>query len=100
MRDSTMANDRVKKLAAPATGIGIGPLSLKLLVAIGFMGNGQAHDSVVPLALWLAYSSIAQLCSVALVVVGGAVWLVADLARWGRVQQCGVVHEPEAEASA
>jgi hypothetical protein len=103
MKDSMMANDTVKKLAALATGIGIGPLSLRLLVAIGFPATGQTHDSVVPLAVWLTFSSIAQVCSVGLVVGGSVVWLGANLARWGRVQQCGVVHEPdheEAEASA
>ncbi len=103
MRDSMMANDPVKKLATLATGIGIGPLSLRLLVAIGFPATGQTHDSVVPLALWLTFSSIAQFCSVALVVGGSVVWLGANVARWGRVQQCSVVHESdheEAEASA
>ena len=103
MRRSMMANDRVKKLAALATGIGIGPLSLRLLVAIGFPATGQTHDSVVPLAIWLTFSSIAQVCSVALVVCGSVVWLCANLARWGRLQRCSVVHErdhKEAEASA
>ena len=81
MRDSMMANDRVKKLAALATAIGIGPLSLRPLVAIGFPATSQTHDSVVPLALWLSFSSIAHVCSVALVVGGSVAWLRANLAR-------------------
>jgi hypothetical protein len=47
MGDSMTANDRVKKLAALATGIGIGPFSLRLLVAIGFPATGQTHDSLL-----------------------------------------------------
>lgn len=80
MRGSMIANQTLKKLAALATGVGIGPLSLRLVVAIGLSNVGQTQDSVVPFAVWLTFSSIAQFGAIALVVAGGVVWLAADLA--------------------
>ena len=89
MRNSKIANETVKRLAALAAGIGIGPLSLRLFTAIGFPASGPAYDSVAPLALWLASSSVAQFCAAGLVIGGSVVWLVADLAGPGRVNRGG-----------
>jgi len=85
MRNSTIANETVKRLAALAAGIGIGPLSLRLFTAVGFPAPGPVYDSAAPLALWLASSSIAQFCAAGLVIGGSVVWLAADLAGPGRV---------------
>lgn len=84
MSSSIITNETVRKLAALAAGIGIGPLSLRVFTVLGFHAAGSAHDGVEPLAFWLTSSSIAQLCAAALVVGGGAIWLAAYLARSGR----------------
>jgi hypothetical protein len=89
MRNSMIANETVKRLAALAAGIGIGPLSLRLFTAVGFPAPGPAYDSVAPLALWLASSSVAQFCAAGLVIGGSVVWLAADLAGPGRVHRGG-----------
>jgi hypothetical protein len=89
MRNSMIANDTVKRLAAVADGLGIGPLSLRLFTAIGFPAVSPGHDSTAPLALWLASSSVAQFCAAGLVIGGSVVWLAADLAGPGRVQRGG-----------
>ncbi len=103
MRNSMIANDTVKKLAALATGVGIGPLSLRLFAVVGFPTAGPAYDSAAPLALWLASSSVAQFCAAGLVIGGSVVWLAADLAGPGRVHRGGGRPErdhEEARASA
>ncbi|MGO9061907.1 MAG: hypothetical protein ACLQU2_31730 [Candidatus Binataceae bacterium] len=90
-----MTNETVKKLAALATGVGSGPLSLRLLMELGVPVGGPAGDSVAPLALWLASSPIAQVCAVALFISGSALWLTADLAKSRLGQQDGVVNEQD-----
>jgi hypothetical protein len=89
IRNSMIANDTVKRLAALAAGVGIGPLSLRLFAVVGFPSPGPAYDSAVPLALWLASSSVAQFCAAGLVIGGSVVWLAADLAGPGRVIRGG-----------
>ena len=103
MRNSMIQNDTVKRLAAVAAGLGIGPLSLRLFTAVGFPAVSPGRDSVEPLAFWLASSSIAQVCAAALFIGGSALWLAADLAK-SRLGQQGVVpneqDREEAPASA
>ena len=82
MRNSMIANVTVKKQAALATGIGIGPLSLRLFV-LGIPIAGSAHDSVLPLALWLTFSLVAQFCA-AVLVVGGIVGMAGRRLGWIR----------------
>ena len=89
MRNSMIANETVKRLAALAAGIGIGPLSLRLFTVVGFPAAGPAYDSAAPLALWLASSSVAQFCAAGLVIGGSVVWLAADLAGPCRVHRGG-----------
>ena len=103
MRKSIMTNERVKKLAALATGVGSGPLSLRLFTTFGVPVGGPAGDSVSPLAFWLASSSIAQVCAAALFVGGSILWLAADWTKSRLGQQDGVSNErdrEEARASA
>src|SRR5712692_10185003 len=85
-RHSMIENDTVKRLAAVTAGLGIGPLSLRLFTAIGFPAVSPGHDSVVPLALWLTSSPIAQVCAIVLAVGGSVLWLAADLAKSTRGQ--------------
>ena len=85
MRNSMIANETVRRLAALAAGVGIGPLSLRLFSVVGFPATGPVYDSAAPLALWLASSSIAQFCAAGLVIGGSVVWLAADLAGPGPV---------------
>jgi hypothetical protein len=103
MRNSMIANETVKKLAALEAGVGIGPLSLRLFAVVGLPTAGPAYDSAAPLALWLASSSVAQFCAAGLVIGGSVVWLAADLAGPGRVHRGGGRPErdrQEAKASA
>ena len=103
MRNSMIANETVKKLAALAAGIGIGPRSLRLFTVVGFPTAGPVYDSAAPLALWLASSSVAQFCAAGLVIGGSVVWLAADLAGPGRAHRGGGRPErdhEEARASA
>src|SRR5579864_4103834 len=81
MRNSMIANETVKRLAALATGVGSGPLSLRLFSTLGVPVGGPAGDSVEPLAFWLASSSIAQICAAALFIGGSVLWLAADFAK-------------------
>jgi hypothetical protein len=98
-----MTIETVKKLAALAAGVGSGPLSLRLFTMVGVPVGGPAHDSVAPLAFWLASSSIALVCAAALFIGGSALWLAADLAK-SRLGQRHDVHNEqdreEAKASA
>jgi hypothetical protein len=99
MRRSIMTNETVKKLAALATGVGSGPLSLRLFTTLGV----PAGDSVAPFAFWLASSSIAQVSAAALFVGGSILWLAADWTKSRLGQQDGVPNErdrEEARASA
>jgi hypothetical protein len=103
MRRSIMTNETVKKLAALATGVGSGPLSLRLFTTLGVPVGGPAGDSVAPFAFWLASSSIAQVCAAALFVGGSILWLAADWTKSRLGQQDGVSNErdhEEARASA
>ena len=98
-----MTNERLKKLAALATGVGSGPLSLRLFTILGVPVGGPAGDSVAPVAFWLASSSIAQVSAAALFVGGSVLWLAADWAKSRLGQQDGVPNErdrEEARASA
>lgn len=77
-----MTNETVKNLAALATGVGSGPLSLRLFTMLGVpIGGGPAGDSVAPVAFWLASSSIAQIAAATLFIGGSVVWLAADLGK-------------------
>ena len=103
IRNSMIANDTVKRLAALAAGVGIGPLSLRLFTAIGLPAVSPGHDSVAPLALWLTFSPIAQVCAIVLAVGGSVLWLAADLAKSTRGEGGGALNErdqQEAKASA
>jgi hypothetical protein len=98
-----MTNETVKKLAALATGVGSGLLSLRLFTMLGVPVGGPAGDSVGPVAFWLASSSIAQVCAAALFVGGSILWLAADWTKSRLRQQDGVPNEQdheEARASA
>jgi hypothetical protein len=98
-----MTNETVRKLAALATGVGSGPLSLRLFTILGVPVGGPAGDSVAPFAFWLASSSIAQGCAAALFVGGSVLWLAADRTKSRLGQQDGVPNEQdrdEARASA
>jgi hypothetical protein len=97
MRRSIMTNETVKKLAALATGIGSGPLSLRLFTTLGVPVGGPAGDSVAPLAFWLASSAIAQVCAAALFIGGSALWLAADLAKSRLGQRDDVPDEQDRE---
>jgi hypothetical protein len=97
MRRSIMTNERLKKLAALATGVGSGPLSLRLFTILGVPVGGPAGDSVAPVAFWLASSSIAQVCAAAMFIGGSALWLAADLAKSRLGQQEGVPNERDRE---
>ena len=85
-----MTIETVKKLAAVAAGVGSGPLSLRLFAELGVTVGAPARDSVMPLAFWLASSSIAQICAAALFIGGSALWLCADLAK-SRLRQQDVI---------
>jgi hypothetical protein len=100
MRNSKIANETVKKLAALAAGLGIGPLSLRLFTMVGFPAPGPAYDSEAPLARWLASSSITQLCAAALVIGGSVAWLAADVAGPGRARRGSSRSERGQEARA
>jgi hypothetical protein len=100
MRNSMIANETVKRLAALAAGIGIGPLSLRLLTVVGFPAAGPAYDSVAPLPLWLASSLVAQFCAAGLVIGGSVAWLAADSAGPGRVRRGSRRSERDQEARA
>ena len=100
MRNSMIANETVKRLAALAAGIGIGPLSLRLFTVVGFPAAGPAYDSVAPLPLWLASSLVAQLCAAGLVIGGSVVWLAADLTGPGRQRGSGRPERNHEEARA
>jgi len=103
MRNSMIENDTVKRLAALAAGVGIGPLSLRLFTAIGFPAVSAGHDSVAPLALWLTSSPIAQVCAIVLAVGGSVLWLEADLAKSTRGEGSSALHNrdrQEAKTSA
>jgi hypothetical protein len=76
-----MTNETVKKLAALATGVGSGPLSLRLFSTLGVPVGGPAGDSVAPLAFWFAFSPIAQVCAASLFIGGSVLWLAADFAK-------------------
>ena len=67
-----MTNESVKKLAALATGVGNGSLSLRILIRLGASVGGPAGDSVAPVPYWLASSPIAQVCAAAC--SWGGVW--------------------------
>ena len=92
-----MTNETVKKLAALATGVGSGPLSLGLFSTLGVPVGGPAGDSVAPFAFWLASSSIAQVCAAALFVGGSILWLAADLAKSRLGQRDDVPNEQDRE---
>ena len=103
IRNSMIANDTVKRLAALAAGVGIGPLSLRLFTVIGFPAVSPGHDSVAPLALWLTFSPIAQVCAIVLAVGGSVLWLAADLAKSTRGEGGGALNKrdrQEAKTSA
>jgi len=96
-RRSIMTIGTVRKLAPLATGVGSGLLSLRLFTILGVPVGGPARDSVAPLAFWLAYSSIAQVCAAALFIGGSALWLAADLAKSRLGRQDGVPNEQRRE---
>jgi hypothetical protein len=103
MRGSIMTNETVKKVAALATGVGSGPLSLRLFTILGVPVGGPAGDSVAPFAFWLASSSIVQVSAAALFIGGSVLWMAADLAKSRLGQQDGVPNErgrEQARASA
>ena len=92
-----MTNETVKKLAALATGVGSGPLSLRLFSTLGVPVGGPAGDSVAPFAFWLASSPIAQVCAEALFIGGSALWLAADFAKSRLGQRDDVRNEQDRE---
>ena len=92
-----MTIETVKKVAAMAVAVGSGALSLRLFTMLGVQVGGPARDSVVPLAFWLASSSIALVCAAALFIGGSALWLAADFAKSRLGQQDGVPDEQDRE---
>ena len=92
-----MTSETVKKLAALAAGVGSGPLSLRLFTMLSVPVGGPARDSVAPLAFWLAFSPIAQVCAAALFIGGSALWLAADFAKSRLGQRDDVPNEQDRE---
>src|SRR5216683_2949689 len=81
MRRSIMTNETVKKVAVLASGVGSGPLSLRLFTILGVPVGGPAGDSVAPFAFWLTSSSIVQVSAATLFIGGSVLWMAVDLAK-------------------
>jgi hypothetical protein len=90
MRGLRMAGEGIETLAARVAGLGVGLISLRLFTMIISPTARAPRDEPALLWQWLGSSPMVQLCAIALVIGGSALWVVASLskARAAQVRQC------------